>query len=87
MPEAITARSIRSLCGRGWDLRDMVHAALRLPPEAGRLTIAPDGDPAGRAAAQALAERAHATGWAVSLLPAPEGRDWNDILNLKGARA
>ena len=29
MPEAITARSIRSLCGRGWDLRDMAHAALR----------------------------------------------------------
>ena len=29
MPEAIKARSIRSLCGRGWDLRDMVHAALR----------------------------------------------------------
>ncbi len=60
---------------------------LRLPPEAGRLTIAPDGDPAGRAAAHALAERAHATGWAVSLLPAPEGRDWNDILTMKGARA
>jgi len=60
---------------------------LRLPSEAGRLTIAPDGDTAGRAAAQALAERAHATGWAVSLLPAPEGRDWNDVLTMKGARA
>ena len=60
---------------------------LRLPPEAGRLTIAPDGDPAGRAAAHALAERAHATGWAVALLPAPDGRDWNDILTMKGARA
>ena len=42
---------------------------------------------AGRAAAHALAERAHATGWAVSLLPAPEGRDWNDILTMKGGRA
>ena len=29
MPEAVTARSIRRRCGRGWDLRDMVHAALR----------------------------------------------------------
>ena len=29
MPEAIRARSIRSRCGRGWDLRDMAHAALR----------------------------------------------------------
>lgn len=60
---------------------------LRLPREVGRLTIAPDGDEAGRAAAQALAERAHALGWCVSLLPAPEGRDWNDILTMKGERA
>jgi hypothetical protein len=60
---------------------------LRLPPDPGRLTIAPDGDPAGRAAAHALAERAHAAGWAVSLLPAPEGRDWNDVLALKGDAA
>ncbi|MGS4917377.1 MULTISPECIES: DUF7146 domain-containing protein [Mameliella] len=60
---------------------------LRLPPDAGRLTIAPDGDPAGRAAAHALAERAHATGWAVSLLPALDGHDWNDILMMKGTRA
>ena len=60
---------------------------LRLPPEPGRLTIAPDGDPAGRDAAHALAERAHATGWAVSLLPAPEGRDWNDVLTLKEGAA
>lgn len=57
---------------------------LRLPPEAGRLTIAPDGDPAGREAAYALAERAHANGWVVSLLPAPEASDWNDILTMKG---
>lgn len=57
---------------------------LRLPPEPGRLTIAQDGDPAGHAAAHALAERAHAAGWVASLLPAPEGRDWNDILIRKG---
>lgn len=59
---------------------------LHLPPQAGRLTIAPDGDKAGREAASALAERAHALGWAVSLLPAPDGRDWNDLM-MKGAAA
>ena len=58
---------------------------LRLPPQPGRLTIAPDGDDPGRAAAHALAERAHALGWDVSLLPAPEGRDWNDILQTRKA--
>lgn len=63
-------------------------AGLRLPngiPH--KLTIAPDGDTAGREAAHKLAERASAVGWAVSLLPAPDGRDWNDILMLKGAAA
>lgn len=60
---------------------------LRLPPNPSRLTIAPDGDSAGRAAANALAERAQALGWQVSLLPAPEGRDWNDVLALKGEAA
>jgi hypothetical protein len=58
---------------------------LRLPPEPGRLTIAPDGDRAGREAAHALAERAHALGWQVSLLPAPEGRDWADVKAMGGA--
>lgn len=60
---------------------------LRLPQEPGQLTIAPDGDTAGQKAAHALAERAHAAGWAVSLLPAPDGRDWNDILQKKGETA
>ena len=54
---------------------------LHLPDHPGRLTIATDGDAAGRAAGQVLATRAHALGWQVSVLPAPEGRDWNDILN------
>lgn len=53
---------------------------LNLPPKPGRLTIAADGDDAGRGAAFALAERAHGLGWKVSLLPAPEGKDWNDVL-------
>ncbi|MES2666908.1 MAG: toprim domain-containing protein [Pseudomonadota bacterium] len=56
---------------------------LRLPPVAGRLTIAADGDQPGRDAAYALAARAEALGWRVSLLPAPDGRDWNDVLFLK----
>lgn len=63
-------------------------AGLRLPdgiPH--KLTIAPDGDTAGRDAAHRLAERTTALGWTVSLLPAPEGWDWNDILMLKGAAA
>lgn len=61
--------------------------SLRLPSDPGRLTIASDGDPAGQAAAQALAERADGFGWAVSLLPAPDGRDWNDVLIMKGDAA
>lgn len=60
---------------------------LRLPDHPGRLTIAPDGDRAGREAANALAGRAHALGWQVSVLPAPDGRDWNDILTTKGEAA
>jgi hypothetical protein len=60
---------------------------LHLPDTQGRLTIAPDGDKPGREAANALAERAHALGWQVSLLPAPDGRDWNDILTMKGEAA
>lgn len=57
---------------------------LDLPPTPGALTIAADGDEAGRAAAYALATRADAQGWRVRLLPAPEGRDWNDVLTMGG---
>lgn len=62
-------------------------AGLRLPSPPRRLTIANDGDKAGREAANKLAERASAMGWSVSLLPAPDGRDWNDVLNNKEASA
>lgn len=55
---------------------------LRLPEEPGRLTVAPDGDPAGREAARVLAEQAKAAGWRVGLLPAPDGKDWNDVQRL-----
>ena len=62
-------------------------AGLRLPDLPGRLTVATDGDAAGRAAGNKLAERADALGWQVSILPAPDGRDWNDILTQKGGAA
>lgn len=58
---------------------------LVLPPVAARLIIATDGDKAGYKAGLVLADRAAALGWTVSLLPAPEGRDWNDILCTNGA--
>jgi hypothetical protein len=57
--------------------------ALHLPAITGHLTVATDGDTPGRAAGQALAERAFALGWEVSLLPAPAGTDWNDVLIMK----
>lgn len=54
--------------------------ALLLPACAGRLTVACDGDPAGRAAALALAARAHGLGWRVDMLDPGTGRDFNDLL-------
>lgn len=60
--------------------------ALHLPADPGALIIASDGDAPGREAATALAERAYCLGWQVSLLPAPEGQDWNDVLQ-KGEAA
>jgi phage/plasmid primase-like uncharacterized protein len=59
---------------------------LHLPSTPNRLTIAMDGDRAGREAGNVLAQRAVALGWIVSLLPAPEGRDWNDMLCERGAK-
>lgn len=59
---------------------------LRLPATPYRLTIASDGDTAGRAAAQILAERAYKLGWTVSFLHAPDGKDWNDILRESGKK-
>lgn len=60
---------------------------LRLPTDPGRLTITPDGDGPGRAAAQTLAERAHSFGWQVAFLDPGDGRDWNDILTGKAVAA
>ena len=56
-------------------------AGLILPPDPGELVLAPDGDDAGRKAANKLAERASAAGWRVRIMRCPEGADWNDFEN------
>ncbi|WP_426038263.1 toprim domain-containing protein [Cypionkella sp. TWP1-2-1b2] len=63
--------------------------ALALPSAPGELIVATDSDDAGAGwlAGNALAERAAALGWAVSMLPAPEGQDWNDVLLQNGGAA
>ena len=61
--------------------------ALQLLPQPSRLTIAADGDTAGREAAHALAERAHALGWRVDVADPGTGRDWNDVLTGKAVAA
>jgi len=58
---------------------------LDLPPKPHEMIIGVDGDDAGQHAANNLATRATALGWSVSLLPAPDGRDWNDVLMSGGA--
>ena len=60
--------------------------AVVLPACPGRLTVAFDGDAPGRSAGLALAERAHALGWAVDLLDPGTGADFNDLLR-KGVPA
>jgi len=62
---------------------------LELPPEPRKLIIATDSDDngVGEMAGNALATRAAALGWRVSLLPAPKGKDWADVLAMKGAAA
>lgn len=63
-------------------------AGLRLPKTPGTLIVAADGDAPGKAAGAKLAERAAALGWAVTLFSAPDGRDWNDMIqDSKGAAA
>lgn len=54
--------------------------ALRLPDVPGQLTVAPDGDKAGRGAAFTLADRAARVGWQVSILTPPDRADFNDVL-------
>lgn len=59
--------------------------SIQLPELPGRLVIASDGDEPGQRASATLATRASALGWNVSLLPAPIGRDWNDVLQAEVA--
>ncbi|MFC3060469.1 DUF7146 domain-containing protein [Paenirhodobacter populi] len=62
--------------------------ALRLPSRPGTLIVATDGDEPGRASGAELAAKAGALGWTVTMLPAPEGADWNDVIrDPKGVRA
>ncbi|WP_425466847.1 DUF7146 domain-containing protein [Roseovarius arcticus] len=55
---------------------------LTLPHKPRDLIIATDSDDsgAGKDAGDVLARTAYALGWKVSLMPAPEGMDWNDAL-------
>ncbi|MEO0426181.1 MAG: toprim domain-containing protein [Pseudomonadota bacterium] len=52
---------------------------LRLPERSGALVVAADGDDAGRRAACKLACAAHANGWKVEMMTAPEWADFNDV--------
>ena len=61
--------------------------ALQLPLAPGTLFVATDGDNTGREAGFSLAQRASALGWKVSLLPASDGCDWNDILQSRNGGA
>jgi len=61
--------------------------SLRLPREAGQLVIAGDGDRPGREAVHALASRANALGWQVSLIDPGAGADFNDLLTGKAVAA
>jgi len=58
---------------------------LRLPARPGVLVVATDGDQQGRKAGHALAERAHALGWVVSILDPGNGADFNTILQERAA--
>ncbi len=60
-------------------------AGLILPRDIGELVIAPDGDDAGRKAADKLADRACAAGWRVRIMRCPDGSDWNDVRSAAAA--
>jgi hypothetical protein len=55
---------------------------LTLPRVPGELIVATDSDDSGAGwdAGIRLASDAYALGWSVSMLPAPDGMDWNDAL-------
>lgn len=80
-----TAASFTVLHGlRCWaTLSTSIMRTFALPPGVKRLVIAADNDEAGMDAAKALAERACRLS-DVEIHPAPEGKDWNDVLKEKG---
>ncbi|WP_144756147.1 DUF7146 domain-containing protein [Bartonella saheliensis] len=53
---------------------------VNLPPIKARLTIAMDGDDAGRKAGFNLAKRAYSQGFEVFMMQAPKGMDFNNVL-------
>ncbi|WP_375702907.1 toprim domain-containing protein [Bartonella sp. AA131HXZ] len=53
---------------------------VNLPPTKARLTIAMDGDDAGRKAGFTLAARAYSQGFEVFMMQAPKGTDFNNVL-------
>jgi hypothetical protein len=73
------ADALADRCPRVWaGLSVGGVAGLRLPATPGEPVVAPDPDRAGWDAAERLADRAHAAGWRVRLLPPPgDGLDWN----------
>jgi len=77
-----SALSLARMLGPDWAVWAALSTAgmraLILPRPPGALLIAPDGDDAGRAAADALARRAR--GWRVALRLPPDRRDWNDVV-------
>ncbi|EDM73194.1 virulence-associated protein E [Roseobacter sp. AzwK-3b] len=82
-PVRVTKAQVPLVVAEGIETALSLASGLCLPPSPGRLTIATDGNAAGADAGRDLAERAHANGCAVSMLPAPKGRNWNDILTGK----
>lgn len=76
-------RHLRDMFGPGtiWAcLSTKLMQGVILPPKAGHLVIAADGDEAGGLAAKNLALRAEKADWTVEVKAAPHGSDWNDIL-------
>ena len=60
-------------------IRSFANALSNVPLKT-TVTVAPDGDEAGRAACLDLAERATALGWRVDTLDPGDGLDWNDVI-------
>ena len=77
---------LRDIFGPGtiWAcLSTTLMQGVNLPPKAGHLIIAADGDKAGGAAADHLMLRAEQAGWTVEVKAAPITFDWNDVLGEK----